>query len=362
MVLLATLCAVGLVQWIALRKLRWLVWFAIGAALLAATSPHFAGWVTLLFLLFVVDTLVSREGARQKEAALILGFLPALYMAGLWVLMNWLIMGDWLYFLRSVRGWQADQGNLLRVLLALLGPDTLRQAMPGAGAFRLCAVLAGLAIVATAAALLGRSRAGVYAGLVAFSPVPVAALLAAWGVLWDPGVFLAALFPLVVLAVGYVAGPLGVVPTRLRPLAALVPALVTLWATLEFEVADGGAVLRADRARAEESRLAARIERHVLARSPWAKVFVCGYDGFRLLRTGPSNVFEHALDLNFDKVRLDYGGHALFVLVHRPVGRSALDSIHWRYPDIYALGAGTTLYDSDWGDWRLFEIIEAPRR
>jgi hypothetical protein len=39
-----------------------------------------------------------------------------------------------------------------------------------------------------------------------------------------------------------------------------------------------------------------------------------------------------------------------------------MDSIHWRFEDVYRLGIGGTLYDSDWGPWRLFEIVEAPTR
>ena len=70
--------------------------------------------------------------------------------------------------------------------------------------------------------------------------------------------------------------------------------------------------------------------------------------------------FVPSLDLNFNKAREDYYGHRLFVLVHRPEGRSAMDSVHWKFYRIYIQGSRTTLYDSDWGPWRLFEIVQAP--
>jgi hypothetical protein len=104
-----------------------------------------------------------------------------------------------------------------------------------------------------------------------------------------------------------------------------------------------------------------RIERHVLNRSKYATVFVCGYDGFSLLGARPSPVFIRALDFNFDKAEKDYSGHDLYVLVRQPQGRSAMDSIHWKYERIFTLGSRTTLYDADFGDWRLFEIIQATR-
>ena len=90
-------------------------------------------------------------------------------------------------------------------------------------------------------------------------------------------------------------------------------------------------------------------------------MFVCGYGSFLLLGQDGGDVFLHALDFNFNKAKADYPGHVLFVLIHRPEGRYAADSIHWRFRDVFALGQRGTLYDGDWGDWRLFEIIQAPR-
>jgi hypothetical protein len=73
-------------------------------------------------------------------------------------------------------------------------------------------------------------------------------------------------------------------------------------------------------------------------------------------------VFISVLDFDLEKAKKDYRGYALYVLVRRPVGRSAEDSIHWKYDRIYDFGAQGALYDSDWGDWRLFEIIQARPR
>jgi hypothetical protein len=103
----------------------------------------------------------------------------------------------------------------------------------------------------------------------------------------------------------------------------------------------------------------ADLERHVEERTPFAKVFVCGYESFALLKGTPSRIFEHALDFNFDKAKRDYYGHVLYLLVHRPDQRHAMDSVHWKYRNIYVQGGRDTLYDSDWGDWRLFELVQA---
>jgi hypothetical protein len=111
---------------------------------------------------------------------------------------------------------------------------------------------------------------------------------------------------------------------------------------------------------AERNTVLPRIERHVLAKSPHAKVFVCGYEGFLLLGPRPGELFLHSLDFNFHKAKDDYYGQNLYLLVHAPEGRAAMDSIHWKFERIFELGSRTTLYDGQWGQWRLFEIIQAP--
>lgn len=66
-----------------------------------------------------------------------------------------------------------------------------------------------------------------------------------------------------------------------------------------------------------------------------------------------------ALDFNFNRAVADYRGHHLFLLVHKPEGRSAMDSVHWKFDAIYELGDRATLYEDDFGPWRLYEIIQA---
>ena len=87
------------------------------------------------------------------------------------------------------------------------------------------------------------------------------------------------------------------------------------------------------------------------------RISVCGYSAFDLLGPRPAEDHLRALDFNLDGVRHDYPGHDLFVMVRKPEGRSGMDSVHWKYADIYARGSRSLLYHSDWGDWRLFEVF-----
>jgi hypothetical protein len=165
-----------------------------------------------------------------------------------------------------------------------------------------------------------------------------------------------------VITVAYAVGVAAAPPRRMRWPAAAVAAALAAGLALSPGGAAPGRRAPGRSIEQERSIWLPRIERHVLGRSPYAKVFVCGYDSFRLLGSETGPVFAHALDLNFHQVKNDYYGHTLFVLVHRPEGRSAMDSIHWQVPRMFELGHRETLYDGDWGPWRLFEIIQAPRR
>jgi hypothetical protein len=191
----------------------------------------------------------------------------------------------------------------------------------------------------------------------------VAALLRWRGWLWEPAPVLFSLMPLGMLAFGLLLHQLRHLTIGLRLLACAAPLAVSLalWSGGQAFAwrfaAPGGPSPSVVEARVWLPNL----EREVLKRSRYVKVFVCGYESFPLLGARSGRIFEHALDFNFYKAAQDYRGHALFLLVQRPVGRSAMDSIHWKYGDFFVRGASSTLYYGDWGAWRLFEIVQAPR-
>ena len=101
-VFFALLTAHGLVQWVEGRRLRDLVSMAFGSALLLLTFAELSGWLVLAFALLAVDQALTPSTHAQREATLLLGLLPFVYAACLWLLGNWLIMGDAFYFLRSI--------------------------------------------------------------------------------------------------------------------------------------------------------------------------------------------------------------------------------------------------------------------
>jgi len=336
---LSILAAGGLAGWFHARTTSELLRFAFGASLLLVTSPECWPWLGLAFAILLVDLFVRPADTGQREAVLLLALSPVLYMAGLWLLLNWLVMGDGLYCVRSLMTEGPEEVGIRLKIQPFL---------PALG------VLA----VALCIALVRRQVAGIMLAVLAASPLAIAAGLQMSRLPWNEQALLLMITPLVFLTIGRAAaGSEG--PRRwLQPLAIVAGLAVVLppW------LGRAAAGTHATAASPEAIMHVQGIRHHVLQRSPHAKVFVCGYESFHLLTRDAGPVFTPSLDFNFNHVKNAYRGHTLFVLVRKPDGRSAMDSIHWQYEDMYALGSRSTLYDGDWGDWRLFEIIEAPRR
>jgi hypothetical protein len=336
--------------WVRDRRLRDLIWFALGGALLLGTSYEMSGWVLAAVLVVAVEEWRRAVSTAEKGAVLMVALLPLGYTIALWLLMCWLIMGDPFYAVLSLLAPGPGPGG------TLILPDLLWWCHAG---------LAALVGVTLAVSLRRHDRSGVCLSLLGLALPGAAGLLAWYERLWDAAPLLLALLPAAVLALGYWmtqekradAGDDGPVPAAGRCRT------IPLWllALLPLVVADIPPLTLPPPMRTLSSRAPwlPDLEQHVRRRSTFAKVFVCGFESFALLKGDSGAVFEHALDFNFDKAKHDYYGHVLYLLVHRPEQRNAMDSIHLKYRNIYVQGGVDTLYDSDWGDWRLFELIQA---
>ncbi len=331
----------GLVQWTAERQVGGMVYFALSAAVGLGLNTQLGLWAFVMLAFLMMDMAVQPFVRGRAGAAAMLVWLPFLYSAGLWFLMNWLIMGDGLYFVRGVAHW----GGLRD------GMDSSVQS------FRyLHVATAGLLLLAAGIGILWRRRAAAFLGLAGLTALTVAVLLSAYGWLWHPSVILTAVIPLVCVVAGYLAGTAGIsralaLALSVVPVGMTAGALISGWLTQAPDAPGQGRI-------EDPPGLLRSIEQHVMRQTRHGKVFVCGHDAFRLIGAQSSKLFVPSLDFNIDQIRHDYRGHQISVLIRRPAGLSSMDSVHWKYDRIYYFGAGPMLYDSDWGDWRLFEVIE----
>ena len=96
-------------------------------------------------------------------------------------------------------------------------------------------------------------------------------------------------------------------------------------------------------------------------RSPYARIFLCGYEGLEII--GDYGLPEEdapitpVLDLHLEELRKAYHGQVHFLLVKAPTGEGRFESHSLRHPDLYEFGAPGTILAADFGEWRLYELV-----
>ena len=178
----------GLLMWFRERHVRHLVYLAFSGAILAGMSLDVFCWQLMLFLVLLLDMRLNVVVRAQKEAVVILAVLPAVYLVGVWVLMNWLIMGDPGYFLRSMSIAGLDRG------LFYDGLCCFNKLEIWAAVLCLICVLRGAA---------KRDLSGIALGVMGMMPLILGQMLASRGWLWDSNPLLFCGFLLAVAATGY---------------------------------------------------------------------------------------------------------------------------------------------------------------
>ena len=320
------------------------------------TGYEMSGWVLAAVCVVAIEEWRRRVSGAEKRAVLLVALLPLAYMVALWLLMCWLIMGDHLYAMRSLMAAGPGPGS------ALILPDLIWWSY---------ACLAILVVWMLVLALRGHDRGGVCLAVLGLA-LPGAAGLMAWREqLWDGAPLLLAILPAAVMALGHWLANReqgetangGGASTRCdrRTVGVWLLACLPLILADIVPLALPPGALRTASVPSDSMQgpWLPELERHIRLQTPFAKVFVCGFESFALLQSHVSPIFEHALDFNFEKSKRDYHGHVLYILVPRPEQRNAMESIHWKNRNIYVQGGPDALYDSDWGNWRLFEIIQA---
>ncbi len=340
---LALLFAASAIRWVLEDRLTHLVLMALSAALLSLTRAEMLLWTATGLALMAAHEWAAPRLPGQRQAILILGLLPWLYGFGLWVLGNWLIMGDPFYFLRPILLLRSPAEALSALSLApfrhpLWIPPLL------------------FSILLSIAAMLRREGASFLPALLTLAILLTAALTDAFNALWDPSVFGLPFLLLGALSLARLSALLPQTFQMLAPSLAPITALALLLAPRPLPETWSDQPPET----AEERQAILREIQAILPPGPFVRVFVCGYDSFAFLDRFPDERFLHALDFDFTRAQSDYQGHHLFLLVPRPSARAATESIHWKFPGLYHAGYANTLYAGDWGRWRLFELVRHP--
>lgn len=333
----------GLYGWGAKRSSRSIVYFAMASALLLWSDFNAAVWMLLVFVPFFFELRGFRGARSQREAVCVLALLPVGYALALWILLNWLLMGDGLFFLRSLARPPA------KMPVSVSGPElTVCVAAALAGMTGLCAgvrhrcrglLLCGAAIVLLPVVTLAQSTYGLLLTR-AFLPSMILPLTIAFcGCLlatWSSGSFR--------LRAGLAASLLGIT------LAMHLPADSGL-------VPEGGSALRSP---AIAQRILPLMEQRIAHHEPHTRVLICGYAGFLLLHGYEAEHVELCLDLDLNALQDSFAGPGCYLLIQAPVGVYGRDNVHWRYPGLYHRARENLLLERVLKTWHLFELISVP--
>ncbi|MDD4101244.1 MAG: hypothetical protein PHU80_01255 [Kiritimatiellae bacterium] len=331
---LLLLCASSLSDWVACRRLRDVVSSAAACAFLALCGFSVLGVACISAVLLPIAAAGHRETRRRFQAWLLLGWLPLVYMLGVWMLLNRLILGDALFFLRSLR-FLVSETRLFMPSLALPAAVMLpalaltwrldsRAEKPGAGVVAASATLLSFALM-----------------LIVYSKV-----FAWFGISWADTALYACALSVMIVTVARLRQPL------YRSCLSLV---IIVWLS--------GTWFKRDEQTGDDDvrvKVIGEVETYVQARTPYGRVFALGYTGLDLLRGYEGSLMVPNLDLHIGSLRMDYKGQDLYVLIPNPEDRVRSESVFWKYPDIYDLGADRLLYAGTFGTWRLFQVVSAP--
>jgi hypothetical protein len=150
LLLFSALCL--LLHWSRTDRLRSLGYLAVVTGLALATRYQAVALLGVVAAVVALHLVQRRRTASYAEATLIILLTPSLYVTGLWIMSNWLLMGEACFFLRGLSNTTDRPGFLLH----LLGEGAL---------WRLPVLLGGVAVVGRLAARLTRPRWRSLAGL-----------------------------------------------------------------------------------------------------------------------------------------------------------------------------------------------------
>lgn len=331
----------SLLDWSAQMRLRDIVMTGAGVAMLAVSGIHFFALAIWLALAIPFIWFWHRQGelfARTTSAALI-GWLPWLYTFGTWVLLNWLIMGDPLFFLSSLFHCGREAGYPL--LITVIIPAVIIIGYLQAGI---------LFCRGSVDEVASRSGNRIFSLLIVISAGLYLYGLIYSGFAWCASeLLLSMLMLLLIFFVRFFDNRLLVVFSSALSVA------VAIWFASAINVSSPKRFSAVER----ES-LRSEVEEYVAAKTKYGRVFIPGYTGLTLLQDYQGTRLTPNLHFHVNTLRRDYFGQDLYVLVPKPEGFVAMEYIFAAYPGIYDYGCERLLFAKNFGDWHLFQVVSAP--
>ena len=331
----------SLLDWSAQMRLRDIVMTGAGVAMLAVSGIHFFAISIWLALAIPFIWFWHRPGerfARTTSTALV-GWLPWIYTFGTWFLLNWLIMGDPLFFLSSL----VHSGRLAGY------PLLVTFLLPAAVIFGY--LLGGIVFLRNNVdEVASRSGNRIFSLLIVVCAGFYLYGLTYCGFDWCASeLLLSMLMVLLIFFVRFFDNRVLIV------LSTALCVAVAIWFTATVKL-----VAPKTLSSAEREALRGEVATYVSAKTKYGRVFIPGYTGLSLLQDYDGTLLVPNLHFHVNTLRRDYFGQDLYVLVPKPEGFTAMEYIFAAYPDIHKYGCERLLFARKFGDWVLFQVVSAP--
>jgi len=339
-------------RWTRTRGLDALVCSSICLGLLPVIEHQAILYVGVLFAAGLIYMVFTRGfGLSKIEGTAVLAASPVVYMVGLWFLFNWLIMGNFLYFLKGIYVQPMEvaaappaMAELPGWLGAWLAAEPVSNSL---GEMFLIAPLLPVAAVLALVAMVGRRALLplVVFGLIAAMPL-FHAYMAYRGWSFGRHEDLIIAVPLSFFLLAHSVGALRTWPRR-APRWAIAPATALLLAALI-----GAYALVPDQERAmpltlssstpfmavanDESGEVEAIRQAIDAKRQDVRVAVIGFEGYRFMRQVEGDKrFLHYVNWDFGLIDHNTKGKRLYLLVPKPDGAAKFDDVNVRFPVLY---------------------------
>ncbi|MBN1918603.1 MAG: hypothetical protein JW889_11905 [Verrucomicrobia bacterium] len=347
-------------RWTGAQSLHTLVCTSICLALLPVIAHQSTLYVLVVFGAALLSMVFVRGfGLSKIEGTVMLAVSPVVYMVGLWFLFNWLLMGNFVYFLKGVyvQPVEVAATTPLAALPGWLGGVFQREAAANVlGEMMLIAPLLPVAAVAGVMALVVRRKLLplVVFGLLACMPL-FHAFMGHRGQSFGRHDDLIIAVPLSLFLLAHSVGALRRQAAARLPVGAWAPvtAVVVVAGVLAFAAlpAQRGAMPIAFTGGApyatvaeDETAEARAIVEALERKDPDVRVAVFGFEGYRFMRAldaggSPGDErFLHYVNWDFGLINHNTRGKALYLLVPKPEGAAQFDDVNVRFPTLYTEG------------------------
>ncbi len=372
-----------LLVWHSTDKLSGLVLFSLYISL-PAVIKHQAIIFTLLSLLTVFLIAVRKKTYvfRKIEGTFFLSISPFIYLLALWFLFNWLVMGDFIYFLKGTYIGPITAPQLTEkteMLYQSVHPKEILAASkatlyPFIQTFRIIPILP-LAVILLIINFIKKRNF--------FTPFIILVLLSmplyhifmqrrnqSFNLIEDAVLAIPLGFIIVAKIVGDIKEPRKIYQYGSITLIILI-AMSTVLSPLLIQSNSSEVALQLAAhypfiKRKDASEEEAEIRKYILDKNEDSKVAVVGFTGYNFIkRARAKKKFIHTINLYLYETMKNTRGKLLYFLIPEPVGIAAFDDINIKFPKLYYGGdakikdprvVADFQFEKKFKNWRLYRV------